>query len=119
MDTFQFIDIIKERMINFVMAGLNHPSVEIANYFKNCLLSCSSYMVSNVNIILNTFNLKYVDLFTGNKRKIRRSLIESKETNNWQTDMIRELLLVMDGTITNGFSKEESKSVLEYLCTTD
>ena len=119
MNTFQFVDIIKERMINFIMAGLNHPSNEIANHFKNCLLSCSSYIVSNVNIIIRTFNMKYEDIFIGNKRKVRRSMMESDKLVNWQTDMIKELLDIIDGTITNGFTTAETKSVLEFLCTSD
>ena len=119
MDTFQFTDIIKERMINFVMAGLNHSSIEIANHFKNSLLSCSSYVVSNVNIIIRTFNMRYEDIFIGNKRKVRKSMMESNRPVNWQTGMIKELLNIMDGTITNGFTTVETKCILDYLCTVD
>ena len=63
--------------------------------------------------------MRYEDLFIGNKSKVRRSMMESDKLVSWQTDMIKELLHIMDGTITNGFTTVETKSVLEYLCTAD
>ena len=119
MDTFPLVDIMKERLINFVMAGLNHPSNLIANYFRNSLLSCSSYVVSNINIILRSFRMKYEDLFIGNKRKIRRFMIEAHSNVNWQIYLIKELLNVIDGIITNGFTIDETNCILEYICTSD
>ena len=42
MNSFDISDIFKERFINFFNGGVNHKSVEISNFFKITLVSCSS-----------------------------------------------------------------------------
>ena len=51
MNSFDISDIIKERFINFFIGGVNHKSVEISNFFKNTLVSCSSIAVTNIKLI--------------------------------------------------------------------
>ena len=55
--------IIEKRMLCFFIRGLKHLERQISQFFKNVLLSNSSYMLSNVNSILQSSNIKYYEIF--------------------------------------------------------
>ena len=59
MNTMPIDDVVMFRMILFFLNGLNHESELISCFFKNTLLSNSSYMLVNVNSILNKYGIKY------------------------------------------------------------
>ena len=117
MNSFDISDIIKERFINFFIGGVNHKSVEISNFFKNTLVSCSSIAVTNINTILNKWNMNYHQIFTDNKNRIRKIMINSCNTPDWRCIMIRELLHILDGTLNNPLSRIEINQLLSHVCT--
>ena len=53
MDTLPVDDIIMKRMLAFYVKGLSHSNEYISSFFKNTLVSNSSYSLTNLNIILN------------------------------------------------------------------
>merc|ERR1712030_208134 len=61
------LDIIMYRMLNFVLAGINHKNM-IKNFFKNSLLFNTSYMSTNVNKIIGNFNINYLECFSFNNK---------------------------------------------------
>ena len=119
MNSFDIGDIIKERFINFFIGGINHKSVEISNFFKNTLVSCSSFAVTNINTIINKWNMNYHQIFTENKNQIRKSMINSSNPPDWRGLMIKELLHILDGTLNNPLTIIEINKLLSYLCTVE
>ena len=67
METMPIDDIVMYRMLSFFVNGLNHNSDLISHFFKNTLLSNSSYMLVNINSILSKYGIKYMDLFSMSK----------------------------------------------------
>ena len=57
METMPIGDILMNPMMGFFINGLNQERLLISS------LSYTSYMLANINIILNKFRIKYVDLF--------------------------------------------------------
>ncbi len=55
--------VIEKRMLSFFLSGLHYPVQDISNFFKNALVSSSSYMLTNVNSILTSLNVKYYKIF--------------------------------------------------------
>ena len=78
-ETMEINDIIMSRMLNFIISGLNHNSCIVGMFFKNMLLSNCSYMVANLNKILQSLNLKYCDLFVINKCQLKKTCTFEKE----------------------------------------
>ena len=72
MDTMPILDVIMSRILNFFVNGLNHDNNIISDFFKNTLISNSSYMLTNLNTILKRYNINYVDLFNWQKLKSKR-----------------------------------------------
>ena len=56
MGTLPIKDVIMSRILNFFVSGLNHDNTIISDFFKNKLVSNSSYMLTNINAILTKFN---------------------------------------------------------------
>ena len=117
MDTLPIDYIVKERMLNFFVKGLNHSDSNIANFFKNCLLSCSSYTLTNINDILNTFDIKYCDMFNMSKNDIRKSVRKKTTPQDWRGNIINELLYVLDGELNTNLDTNETKDILRHVCT--
>ena len=98
---------IMYRMLNFFISGLNHSSKMIASFFKNALLSNTSYMLQNVNIILREFEIKYCDMFDMNKFKLKK-VVESKlDLPDWRSNIIIELLSLRDNQFSCEFYRNE------------
>lgn len=95
---------VAKRTLIFFINGLNHPVQQISHFFKNVLLSCSSYMLSNVNCILQLFGIKYYDLFYLSRNFLiaKTCCMEGDET--WQICIMRELLNISDGQMFDGLS---------------
>ena len=79
MGTAPILDIIMYRTLNFVLAGVNHKNNVINKFFKNSLLSNTSYMSTNVSKIIENFNINYLELFSFNKNKLKMKLIEKNK----------------------------------------
>ena len=92
MGTAPILDIIMYRTLNFVLAGVNHKNNVINKFFKNSLLSNTSYMSTNVSKIIENFNINYLELFSFNKDKLKMKLKEKIEIQDWQCNIIEELM---------------------------
>ena len=107
MDTPPLIDTIMYRMLNFYINGLNSSDPLISNLFKNVLMGNTSYMRVNINKILAHFKIKYLDLFSLNKRTISRSLHSNIGEKEWQCIFMEELLSLRDGVSYVEFDGED------------
>ncbi len=82
-------------MLSFFLSALHHPVQDISKFLKNVLVSNSSYMLTNVNSILKSFNIKYCEIF--DCEKIHYCKVRSvKGKTNWQSRITRELLSIRD-----------------------
>ena len=78
--------IIMYRMLNFFVSGLNHECETISMLYKNVLTSKSSYMLRNINMILNEFHIKYSDLFNMTKSKLKTIIYDKVGESDWRCD---------------------------------
>ena len=92
MDTSPVDDIIMKRMLVFYVKGLSHSNEYISRFFKNTLVSNSSYSLTNLNIILNRYNIKYIDIFQLNKQCINQIIKDCNTDSDWRCDAVKELL---------------------------
>ena len=127
MDTMPIKHIIMYRMLNFFVSGLNHESETVSFFFKNVLISQSSYMQQNINMILHEFNIKYHDLFTMNKNDLKKIIYCKLGNPDWRCCMIMGLLslkekqssceFVIDHQILSELTPSEVASILEHVST--
>ena len=117
MDDLPIEDIMRLRMLVFFTNGLNHKSNLIANFFKNTLLSNSSYMLVNVNSILKRYDMKYIDLFFMNKNYIRNSIKSYNNGPDWRSSSIKELLSLREGQHVCELNKTEICEILTHIST--
>ena len=92
MDTMPILYIIMYRILNFFISGINHTDNFISDFFKNVLLSNSSYMQVNINKILKEFDITYLKLFELNKLELKNIIKNKIEEPDWQCGIIVELL---------------------------
>ncbi len=52
-----------EKNVEFFLEWFAPPVQDISRFFKNVLVSSSSYMLTDVNSILKSFNVKYYEIF--------------------------------------------------------
>ena len=117
MNTAPIQDIIMYRMLNFFTSGLNHKDTVISNFYKNTLTSNTSYMLVNINMILKHFGIRYHEIFTLNKYKLKQIVDSKIDEKDWQTSMIEELISMREDNITAGLNQWEIRLMLEQLCT--
>ena len=115
MDSMEINDIIMFRMLNFIISGLNHNSDIITRFFKNMLLSNSSYMLTNLNKILNSFNLKYCDIFVMDKLQLKKHVQMRKDEPDWRVKTTKELLSIRDSQMTCILENNETQELLDFL----
>ena len=117
MDIMPIKYIIMSRILNFFISGLKHESEMISLLFKNVLTSHSSYMLQNINTIINEFNIKYNDIFDMTKNKLR-CIINSKSADpDWGGSMIMDLLSLRENQSSCNLSPAEVASLLTYVST--
>ena len=119
MNSFNIKDVIMERQLNFCVQVYNHKSDYISGYMKNSLLSLTSYTLSNVNKILNKFQITYADLFNIKKSHIKKLIKNSYPPMDWRAGMTVELLHALDGQLDMGLSRQELRILLDEICTCD
>ena len=117
MDDMPIEDIVMLRMIMFFVNGLNHESDLISHFFKNTLLSNSSYMLVNINTILSKYDIKYSDLFCMNKTSIKNIIKAYKIDFDWRCSSIKELLSLREGQLISELSLTEINEILTYIST--
>ena len=107
MKTMPIKHIIMYRILNFYISGLNHECSTISWLFKHVLITHSSYMLQNINTILNEFNIKYHDLFIMNKTKLKGIIDNKSDEPDWRSNLIIELLSIRKDQITCNLSPAE------------
>ena len=113
MNTMPIKHIIMYRMLNFYISGLNHECSTISWLFKHVLITHSSYMLQNINTILNEFNIKYHDLFTMNKTKLKGIIDHTSDEPDWRSNLIIELMSIREDQMTSNLSPTEVEFLLK------
>ena len=80
-------------------------------------LSCSSYTLTNINDILDTFDIKYRDMFNMSKNDIRKSVSKKMTPQDRRGNNINEFLYVLDGELNINLDANETKDILRHVCT--
>ena len=117
MDDMPIHDIVNFRMIVFFINGLNHESDLISQFFKNTLMSNSSYMLVNINSILNRYGIRYNDLFFMNKTCIRNVINSNIDRPDWRCRSIKELLSIREGQQICELNMSEINDILIHIAT--
>ena len=117
MDTLPIKDIVMSRMLNFVINGLNNDNELISMYFKNMLTSNTSYMLTNVNKILQYYNIRYNDLFTLNKSNVRQIIYKKNGVEDWRCNFIKELLTLKENPSLSILNTFEIEEILNFIST--
>ena len=117
MGTMSVYDVIMNRMLGFFIKGLNHESKVISAFFKNTLLSNSSYMLVNINTILDRFQIKYIDIFSTNSNIVKTILDRSNNNPDWRSNTVIELLSMREEQICSISNQREIKEILNYIFT--
>ena len=85
--------------------------------FKNVLLSNSSYMLQNINIILNELDIKYCDLFLMDKNKLKTIISNKIGVPDWRSNTIKELLSLRENQFSSDLNSAEIVSILNFVAT--
>ena len=117
MKTLPIEDIIMHRTIGFFLNGLKHESNNISHFFTNVLVSNSSYMLTNVNTILQKAEIKYSDLFHLNKVSLKKALQKRVPQPDWRSNIVRELMDIRDDQLLCNLEKEEANTMLRHIST--
>ena len=117
METMPIMDTIMYRIMSFFISGINHVNRNIGGFFKNVLLSNSSYMLMNINTILSHCKLNYLDMFDINKIKLKSILTENIDEPDWQSFTIKELLDMREVPTSTELDSLEVKDLLVGVCT--
>ena len=117
MDTLPIKDIVMSRMLNFVINGLNNDNELISMYFKNMLTSNTSYMLTNVNKILQYYNIRYNDLFTLNKSNVRQIIYKKNGVEDRRCNFIKELLTLKENPSLSILNTFEIEEILNFIST--
>merc|ERR1712030_36632 len=113
MDTFPIKDIIMSRILNFFTRGLNHESSTISDFLKNTIPSHSSYMLTNINTILNKYDLKCHDLFSLSKTHIKNVIQTYNGEHDWRSSLVKCLLRMRDKHCDSVLYHTEVKQILK------
>ena len=117
MDTMPVLYIIMYKILNFFISGINHTDNFISDFFKNVLLSNSSYMQVNINKILKEFDITYLKLFELNKLELKNIIKNKIEEPDWQCGIIVELLQMRDKQCISNLTYEEINPMLDRITT--
>ena len=115
MGTAPILDIIMYRMLSFFVAGLNHKDKIISYFYKNVLLSNTSYMTTNISKICEHFDINYSDILSLKKCKIKQSMNNIKEEKDWKCDILEELLYMRDNSLIANLNKMEIQIMLDQI----
>ena len=117
MEMMPIDQIVMDRILGFFIKGINHDNAIMSNFFKNSLLSNSSYMLTNINTILNRHNIKYIDLFSMDKHEVKRKFKNCNVGTDWRCDSVKELLCLREGQSFCILDLTEIKDMLYYVST--
>ena len=106
-------DILSQRILNFIIKGVNHENYVVKSIFRNSLINNCSYLCRNLNIIKRKLNIDYDRIFENRKIIIKSPIsIES-----WRLNLIREILNCIDGYGFVEIDQTILKNTLYFICT--
>ena len=117
MDTMPILDVIMSRILNFFVNGLNHDNNIISDFFKNTLISNSSYMLTNLNTIIKRYNINYFDLFNLKKTQVKNIIKNYNEELDWRSKFVKELLCMREQQLYSNLNQNEINDILYYVST--
>ena len=117
MDTLPIKDIIMSRSLNFFIGGLRHDNKIISDFFKNTLLSNSSFMLTNINTILNRYHINFQDLFCISKAKVKKVIKNYNDEPDWRSNIVKELLSIREEQIISSLKTTDVKKFLHPITT--
>ena len=85
---------------------------------KNTLISSTSYMLTNVNTILNKFNINYHDIFNLKKPQIKGIIKNFNDEPDWRSNLVKELLCMREQQYFSNLDIEDINDML-FLVSTD
>ena len=109
-------NIILHRMSCFFLNGLKHSNDVIKSFFHNILVSNSSCMLKNVNIILQKLKMKYSDIFQINVNELKGEFKKIETNADWRVKCVEELLDMKDRQLECILSENEVSMMLKYIC---
>ena len=116
MNTLPIQDIIMYRMLCFYKSGLHHENEVISMFFKNSLLSNSSYAIRNINTILKHVSLGYSYIFTEcSKDRLKAIFFNNMEKPDWRINILTELLDIKDNLVFCDLSNDEVNSLIDHI----
>ena len=80
------------------------------------MVSHNNYAVSNLAIILSTFNINQGDIFNNNKVRIRHFVRENINKPSWQSAVIKEFLNASEGHLKTNLTAKEIQCIID-VCT--
>ena len=116
MDTLPLKDVIMSRSLNFFIGGLTHDSKVISDFFKNTLLSSTSFMLTNINTIINKYKFDYQDIFNLNKAKVKSVIKNYNDEQGWRSNIIKKLLSIRENPWSSNLDPNEVKDHLLNIC---
>ena len=103
------------RIMSFFHKGYNHVNEYISFFFRNCMMGLYSYMSKNIYCIASRIKSNFTEMMIRPLSWIKNKC-RPKVAGQWQTNMIKELLLCRDGTLECQLSKEEINDLITSLC---
>ena len=74
-------------------------------------------MLTNINTILNKYNLNYHDLFNLNKRQIKNVIQTYNGEHDWRSSLVKDLLCMRDKQCDSVLDHTEIKQRLKDIST--
>ena len=105
------------RILNFFVKGLNHDNSIISDFFRNTLISNSSYMLTNLNTIINRYGINYIDLFNLKKTQVKNIIKNYNEDLDWRCKLVKELLCLREHQFFSNLNQDEINDTLYYVST--
>ena len=117
MNSMSINNIIKKRILCFYISGFNHNVQMISKFFKNILVSNSSRMLTNINIILNTLGIRYRQVCELDKVQIHNICKENDGVPDSRCETVKELLTTRELQQFNFLETRQVTEILNYVST--
>ena len=104
------------RSLNFFIGGLKHDSKVISDFFKNTLLSSTSFMLTNINTIIKKYKFNYQDIFNLDKANVKRVIKNYNDEQGWRSNIVKKLLSIRENPWSSNLDPNEVKDHLLNIC---
>ena len=105
---------LKKRIFNFFIDGINHNDELLKFYFQNCFLNKDTIMYNNIKSIMNSLNCSIDSVLHPSSKLIIK---KHKIYNDWRVNIIKEIIEWKDFNVVIDMTRDDILYILEYLCT--